>query len=346
MSSPSWLGYKQSLSFWGTDGVRVDSLAEMGTDVATVGAWRRRAATVTVADGSQRRCVYHQLSAEQGDAQQRTALEREVAAAMLIARSFDGTVWERSFTSLIGYNTVAREPFVIYAAADAPALAGLNALAIREQNAVAAALVRLVRLLEAVGIAHRGIDPHTTTWDGATVTLGRPSAADRIGRRRRPSGLGPWASPEQRAGSGRVDARDDLWSVGRILYRLDTGQDGPADRAPHDLERRGQLSGPLSRLFEVRAEHRPGTAELLRALRVSDPVDEYRRPFDPLDEGRKAYDDLVAQRLGGRSGGHRAHRPGGTPPTGTPIPPRPADPPAADPPTQGTGLFKWMRRDG
>lgn len=89
-----------------------------------------------------------------------------------------------------------------------------------------------VRLLEATGLVHRAIGPDTVHWDGRHVRLAEPYAALRAGEPREAYGAAPWASPEQRRGTGAADPRDDLWSVAQLVYFLAAGRPTGARARP------------------------------------------------------------------------------------------------------------------
>ncbi|MEU6976754.1 MULTISPECIES: hypothetical protein [unclassified Streptomyces] len=242
----------------------------------------------------------------QGDPRAYALLEREVAAAVAVERRYEGEKFAELFTRIVGFDLDCAEPFVLYRSSPGTPLAEcLPRLGGEEQQKIVGQLAVAVRLLGEAGLVHRALTPETVRWTGGHIRLSEPHAAQRTGEPREPFGTSPWASPEQRAGRGGADTRDDLWSLARIAYYLLSGHPGPpglADRAdgpPADLGEYRRLTAlAQSGLFGPVAAARPSPAELLRLLRLRDPLADSVDTADPLDHGRERYDAELARKEG------------------------------------------------
>ncbi|MCX4584682.1 hypothetical protein [Streptomyces sp. NBC_01481] len=234
----------------------------------------------------------------QGDPQAYGTLEREVAAAVALERRYGSERFGEVFTRMIGFDLEAPEPFILYRIhGGEPISARRGALSVDEQHRVLAQLALSVRLLEDVGLVHRAIAPETVRWDGTHVRLTEPYGALRTKEPRSAFGAAPWASPEQREGTGVADARDDLWAVAQLMYfllsgRADKGTGPPADLA--DFRRLAALD--QGGVFAPLAQARPTPSELMRLLNVSDPLATAAGASDPLGRARAEYDAQRARK--------------------------------------------------
>ncbi|WOI61822.1 hypothetical protein [Streptomyces fradiae] len=244
--------------------------ARFGPDGESAGRPGGPARTVTL-DGD-RTVVQYRVAP--GDRRALAALEREAAAAVALERRYGEMGFREVFTRVVGYDLDAPEPFVLYRPASGEPLAAYGgALGVRDQQRVAAQLVLAVRLMSAAGLVHRAIGPDTVRWDGAHVRIAEPYAALRAGEPREAFGAAPWASPEQRGGTGTADPRDDLWSVAQLLYYLVAGRPDRGAGPPADLAAfRGLTAFHDSGVFAPSAAARPTPVALMRLLRVPDPL--------------------------------------------------------------------------
>ncbi|WP_329021260.1 hypothetical protein [Streptomyces sp. NBC_00690] len=239
-------------------------------------------------------------------------LEAETAAALALNRAYGGTRFRGLFPMPVGYDMNAPEPFILYAAPRGRPVSGLNqGVSTGEQRIIERDLVLAVRLMEAVGLVHQGIVPAAVRWDGQGAQLWDLGSITRIGRARTPCGVPPYASPEQRAGVGEVDARDALWSVGQVLHQIVTGRQGSADGPSPDLARHRSLAQTLTPVFAPLAADRPSAAALLSRLMpdadtqtlttaLPDPLEPHRRDFD--EAMRRKHASLVRAARGASSG--------------------------------------------
>jgi hypothetical protein len=239
-----------------------------------------------------------------GDVSAREALEHEVNAAVAIARAHGRGPHAGLFLRVVGHALDADEPFVLYEPPPqgAPRLVGARLGGRRLTEAMRQLLVA-TRLLEHAGLVYRTIAPGTVWWTDDGIKLGEPYGAVPAGHPRQPVGEAPWASPEQLAGDGHCDPRDDLWSVARVMYAALSGQPGPGSGPPAELNAYPQLTALRDgRAFERRAADRRTIAEVLDLLNHPDPVPSTDGATAPHSE----YARLVAdkrRRLG--AGGRR-----------------------------------------
>ncbi|MDV9192821.1 hypothetical protein R6L23_32220 [Streptomyces sp. SR27] len=241
---------------------------------------------------------YRLASSAQGDPGTYGLLEREVSASVALERRYGGARFGAVLTRIVGFDLTAAEPFVLYRPPGGRPLADWGGrLSAEDQEAIIGQLAMTVRLLGDLDLVHRAIAPDTVRWDGTRVRLREPYAALRAGEPRDPFGAAPWASPEQRAGRGAADPRDDLWSVAEIAYYLLAGRPDRGEGPPRDLADFRRLAAlEHSGLFSPHAAQRPHPEELLRLLHVPDPLAGGLGPADPLDRWRTEYDHQIARK--------------------------------------------------
>ncbi|MFE7601209.1 hypothetical protein [Streptomyces sp. NPDC057494] len=271
---------------------------------------------------------YRLVTSAQGDPHAYGLLEREVEAAVALERRYGGAKFGAVFARIAGFDLTAAEPFVLYRPPTGrPLSEWAGRLGAEDQERVTGQLAMAVRLLAEAGLVHRAIAPDTVRWDGARVRLCEPYAVLRAGEPREPFGGAPWASPEQRAGQGTADPRDDLWSVAELAYTLIAGRPDRGEGPPADLADYRRLAAlGQSGLFAARAADRPHPAELMRLLHVPDPLATGAGAADPLDRWRTAYDQQIARKRaasGGAPPGAAPHREAEEPPPPAQRPTRP-----------------------
>ncbi|MER6672766.1 hypothetical protein [Streptomyces sp. NPDC000983] len=256
-------------------------------------------------------------------------LEAEIRAALCVHRAFYGQPYQSLFPSLVGYDMDAEEPFVLYQAPRGDAAAQLGyGISTTEQRTIERDLVLAVRLLEGLGLVHRGLVPAAVRWDGKRAQVWDLGAVARVGSRRVPVGVPPYAPPEQRHGVGRADPRDSLWSVAQIVYQLATGQQGDPEGPPRDLSAYRSLERPLGEAFAPLAADRPAPAEVLSLLMPGqDPAAQVEASPDPLEPLRQEYDRAMERKrrdagLGPYGYGHGVEAPARGASRTTAAPPR------------------------
>ncbi|WP_395364582.1 hypothetical protein ACHGLA_28695 [Streptomyces sp. YH02] len=314
---------------------------------------------------------YRLASSAQSDPHAYGLLEREVAASVALERRYGTEKFVGILTRIVGFDLTAAEPFVLYRPPSGRPLSDwAGRLGAEDQERITGQLAMAVRLLGDLGLVHRAITPENVRWDGARVRLCEPYAALRAGEAREAFGAAPWASPEQRAGRGVVDPRDDLWSVAELAYYLLSGRPDRGDGPPADLADFRRLAAlQHSGLFSPNAAERPHPAELLRLLYVPDPLAAGADAADVLEPFRAQYDAQLARKRalsgGSRLGAApveeapeapardpRPSRPsliskifGGGEPTRAAVrpAPRPATPRAAEPPRAAVPASELLR---
>jgi hypothetical protein len=286
-----------ALSFRTPSGTWEDWPAEFGPDQSWAAPFRTRA--VTAAAGML--LVQHRLPVETVTiAGAREALEREAGAAVAIARAVGDGPHAAAFLPFVGYQLDVDEPFLLYEVPRGRPVADFaGQLPVEEWQRMLRALMVAARVLARAGLAHRDITPASVRWDGTRASLGRPRHAELVGRSRWSAGMSPYASPEQRAGSGPVDVRDDVWSIAHVAYYVLTGQAAPGSGRPADLERIPALARPLGNAFSAVAADRPTPEEALRLLSCPDPLPSAEPGPDPLDPGREAFEEVRRSKWNG-----------------------------------------------
>ncbi|MGP4024036.1 protein kinase domain-containing protein [Actinomadura sp. 3N407] len=201
-------------------------------------------------------------------------LDGEILAGLRLARLCDGRPYPRTVSRLVGYDADVAEPFALLEplrGIEVESLAGT--LPTEQRRRFQVGLLRAVRLLNAAGVAHRGIGPGTVRWDGDDVQITDFSQAALIGAPRTVAGTMPWQAPEQRPETppgwrrGDVGPNDDIWAAGRLIFYVLTGEELD-DRAK--LADRPELETLLADVIE-RPERRPDAQTLLRRLGEADP---------------------------------------------------------------------------
>ncbi|WP_148001372.1 hypothetical protein [Streptomyces sp. adm13(2018)] len=266
-------------------------------------------------------------SEAQGGPEAYGLLEREVAASVALERRYGAEKFVGVLTRVVGFDLSAAEPFVLYRPPiGRPLTEWAGRLDADDQERITGQLAMAVRLMAGLGIVHRAITPENVRWDGTRARLCEPYAALRAGEQRAPYGAAPWAPPEQRAGRGAVDPRDDLWSVAALAYHLLSGRTDRGDGPPADLGDYRRLAALRhSGLFSPHAAERPHPDELLRLLHVPDPLAAGAEAVDVLEPFRARYDAQLARKRA--LTGER--RPVGAPAAETPgVPVRDARPPS------------------
>ena len=200
-------------------------------------------------------------------------LDNEIRAALRLARILGHDRYPEEIVELVGFDVDAVEPFLLLTAYRGEPVSQLaGSLLIDAQRAFRVSLFRSLRLLDAAGVVHRAISPHTVRWDGHQVQIVDLTAMTLAGEPRGVAGAAPWASPEQLSGQGEADPRDDVWSAGVLTSYVSTGEpvterSQPADLLVDDPSLRrllGDVFGP--------AAGRPDAATMLRRLNAGQPA--------------------------------------------------------------------------
>ncbi|MFF3326306.1 hypothetical protein [Streptomyces sp. NPDC002889] len=285
------------LSFTTPGGRRHHVAARFGRDLQRVVRPPRVAREVRLGDAWQGLQV-RLCAADASDPHEYHVLETEVGVALTVHRAFSGTPFQGLFPVPVGYDMDAAEPFLIYAdPRGEPATSLAHGISTTDQRIIERDLVLAIRLLESLGLVHRGIVPAAVRWDGERTQLWDLGAVARTGTPRAPWGAPPYASPEQRAGVGDVEARDALWSAAQLMYQLVAGRQGSPDGPPADLEAHRSLVQTLGGAFAPKAEDRPTPGKLLGLLMPdSDPYAMVAARPDPLEPHRREFDAALARK--------------------------------------------------
>ncbi|WP_079173481.1 protein kinase domain-containing protein [Streptomyces monashensis] len=158
----------------------------------------------------------------------RRELERTVRTADVLVRRLGVTRYPPELGRVIGYRPDDRAPFLVATRRGRPLaeLAARLPLPPGELSAVADGVLTVLRHLNDLRLVHRDIRPATLWWDGTTVQLADFGLTlDEGDPRGGPAGTDPWRSPEQAAGRGRADCRDDVYAAGAVLFHLTTGEE-------------------------------------------------------------------------------------------------------------------------
>lgn len=307
---------------FGPDRDRVVRPPRLARDVRLGGTWRGLQVRLAAADAA--------------DSEQYQIMETEVGTALALHRAFSGSRYQGLFPVPVGYDMDAAEPFLVYAfPRGRPATALVHGISTTEQRIIERDLVLAIRLMESLGLVHRGIVPAAVWWDGERTQLWDLGSVARIGRPRSPWGLPPYASPEQCLGVGRADARDALWSTAQLMYQLVSGRPGRPDGPPQDLEAHRSLAQTLAGAFAARAEERPTPGHLLGLLMPdSDPYAMVAARPDPLEPHRREFDAALARKRALAGLGRVADSSAGDV---RPPRPRPSSPPPPPGPPFGAG---------
>ncbi|WP_327006611.1 hypothetical protein OHA72_04630 [Dactylosporangium sp. NBC_01737] len=228
-------------------------------------------------------------------------LDGEICAALRVHRRFGDRDPQLLLPRVVGYKVDVDEPFILWQPPPGEPLTGLLGGLLNEDiDRVLVDVLTALARLDSVGVVHRAISPATVRWDRHHAYLDGFGSAALAGEPREPVGEAPWSSPEQRAGEGNTDPRDDLWSVGVLLGRIVSGSPAAVPRVANLGPRFGALLGDL--LDQV-AARRPTAVEALGRLSIASPVSRPLDHDDRLAAGRRRFDELRSGRTPGNGRG-------------------------------------------
>jgi hypothetical protein len=222
-------------------------------------------------------------------------LDNEIRAGTRLVQSFPDR-YPPELACLVAYNIDAEEPFVLLREYTGVPVAGpASRFQDAERKQFEHALIRALHLTSEAGVVHGAVTIDALRWDNGHLQLVDFESAERVGEPRR-GGLGAVRSPEQAAGTGLVDARDDIWAAAVLIRRLHLGPsaDAQPDRR-HDPER---LRGLLDPIFGNHLEQRPSAAELLGRLHGDNHLPAFVDPMARFARGRELFEH-VARGKGG-----------------------------------------------
>ncbi|MFD0272347.1 hypothetical protein ACFVHB_00365 [Kitasatospora sp. NPDC127111] len=208
---------------------------------------------------------------------------RQLAQSLRVSRQLIRRLGESKYPAelvrVLGYRTEAYAPQLLIAESDLPPLSARDReLPLRpgELGDLIDALLNALAVLREHRLVHRAISADSVLWKGSRIQfrdLG--SMTDEGTPRGGPVGADPWRCPDQAAGHGCTDCRDDVYAAGALIFRLATGEElGPAAQLAHraslqDTALRTLLDG----VFVEDSRQRP-TAATLRSRRPRQTRDE------------------------------------------------------------------------
>lgn len=224
-------------------------------------------------------------------------LDNEVRAGTRLAQVFADR-YPAELPQLVAYNMDTEEPFVLLRAyLGDPAAASVKHFDDAARRQFQIGLLRALHLTGVAGVVHGAVSVNAVRWSDGHVQLVDFESAGRAGEPRVAGGTAPVQSPEQAAGAGVADVRDDLWAAGQLIRSLHFATSSvavPLDRG-RDPERLRVL---LDDVFDKPLELRPHAAELLQKLHAPAPSVPTTNPDEAFREGRQIFDRISADRRG------------------------------------------------
>lgn len=216
--------------------------------------------------------------------QARRELGRAVKTADGLVRRLGVTRYPPELSRVIGHRPDGRAPFLVATRRGRPLADLRDELPLQPGQlwAVVDGVIAVLTQLHDLRLVHRDIRPETLLWDGAAVQLAEFGLTVHEGEERRgPVGADPWRSPEQTAGLGKADCRDDVYSAGAVIFHLATGEEvGPTPDMRHRVRfLDSSLRNLLDGVFTDQARHRVSGFALLRRREGQQPGG--RPPFTP-----------------------------------------------------------------
>lgn len=244
------------------------------------------------------RYLYKSVPLEAGrrDSYLYTLLDNEVRAGCRLGQVFSGR-YPFALSRLVAYNVDVEEPFALFDTyLGDPAGAHVDRFDDTRRWHFQVGLLQALRLIEAAGVVHGAVTLDAMRWDPRReqVQLVDFESAERVGTPRRSGNSTVARSPEQLAGTGLVDARDDMWGAGLLIRDLvlHTKTNGARVDRSTDPRRLRELLDPVFRPVT----DRPGPTELLHALHVDSPRLELSAPEERLAEGHHRFDQESASK--------------------------------------------------
>ncbi|MEU4245881.1 hypothetical protein AB0F15_00550 [Amycolatopsis sp. NPDC026612] len=238
-------------------------------------------------------------------------LDNEVRAGTRLGQVYAG-LYPADLSRLVAYNLDAEEPFVLLRDyTGLPAADLIKQFDDAERRQFQVGLLRALQLTAVAGVVHGAVSPTTVRWADGRLQLVDFEFAERVGEPRRTGGGLRFRSPEQAAGLGEVDVRDDLWAASLLIRTLYTGAE--ANGSPPDRRRDPErLRSLLDGIFDNPLEQRPTPADLLVRLHAGQELPPSVDPEVGLAAGRRLFEEINRDKRGTVSAGTVAD--GGTTP--------------------------------
>ncbi|HWO65110.1 MAG TPA: hypothetical protein VNO31_34245, partial [Umezawaea sp.] len=149
-------------------------------------------------------------------------LRNEIRAGARLGQVFPDR-YPAELPQLVAYNIDAEEPFALLREyAGSPAAEHVARFDDAQRRRFESGLLRALHLIAQAGVVHGAVSLDSVRWDDGNVHLVDFESAERVGEPRR-AGRSGIRSPEQAAGTGVVDERDDLWGAALLIRRLHIG---------------------------------------------------------------------------------------------------------------------------
>jgi hypothetical protein len=224
-------------------------------------------------------------------------LDNEIRAGTRLGQVFPEK-FPPELASLVAYNIDVEEPFVLLREYVGEPAAGLaTRFDDSQRKQFEHRLLRALQLTGVAGVVHGAVTMDAVRWHNGQLQLVDFESAERAGEPRRGGSGSVARSPEQVAGSGGVDARDDMWAAGLLIRRLYLGAspDGARPDRRHDPDRLRALLDPV---FDNPVEQRPYPADLLGKLRVENHIPAFADPDAVFAAGRELFERVSEGKRG------------------------------------------------
>lgn len=272
-----------------------ETTAEAQLDETPLAAGEFLVARSVTLTGDERKMRQHRAVGGRRREEGFVRLDTEVMVGRRLAEAAGRGSYPAEVARLCGDDTDGTDPFALFEEyRSRPLNEAWNSMKEAELKAFPVSLLRGLCWLAAVGVAHRGIGPHTVWWDGRRALITDFSTSVVFGAARTPvRGFPAWIPEEQRKGTGWTGPRDDTWAAAQLIFYVQTkGQeydpeDDPADKlASSGLDE--ALVRALTWAFRPVAD-RPTARELLTYLGSRDPSPPGFTAGPSLLEGRAKF---------------------------------------------------------
>ncbi|HEX6343562.1 hypothetical protein [Umezawaea sp.] len=217
-------------------------------------------------------------------------LRNEIRAGARLGQVFPDR-YPAELPRLVAYNIDAEEPFALLREyAGSPAAEHVARFDDVQRRRFESGLLRALHLTAQAGVVHGAVSMDSVRWDDGTVHLVDFESSERVGEPRRAC-RSAVRSPEQTAGTGVVDERDDLWGAALLIRRLHIG-DARQERG-RDPQRLRELLDPV---FDNPVDRRPLVADLLGRLHTDAHLPPHVDPEAQLAAGRALFDRACARK--------------------------------------------------
>lgn len=225
-------------------------------------------------------------------------LDGEIRAVARLARAFRGHPYPAELPRLVAYDVDGEEPFVLLSDYRGDPALQIGRLTPGTRNQFAISLLWTLKHTAAAGIVHNAVGLPTLRWDGYRVQLTDFERSLLAGEQRHRAVGAAAPSPEQEAGVGSADVRDDVHGAGVALWELVVGRPWDGDAGRLDPGELGPLYADLlSGMLAGRAAKRPQPGQLLDRL-AADGTVSFDADLDAdLRAGRSRFEEIREQKI-------------------------------------------------